>query len=146
MYLEPPHDFTAQMEVSGCYCECGDRVLFLLRSPDKPQGNTWCVPGGKLERGETPSQAVVREVREETGIELDEKTLIYCHKVYIRFPEKDLNLHLFRSVLREVPGSLEIALEEHTSWCWVTLEEALQMPLIPGGSDCLRIAFAARDR
>lgn len=145
VFFEPPRDFVAQAEVSGCFCEYQGRVLFLLRNPDKPQGNTWCVPGGKLEVGETPRQAIVREVREETGIELDAEILVYCQQVHVRLPGKDLNLHIFRALLAEVSEPLNIALDEHTSYCWVTLEEALAMPLIPGGSDCLRIAFSKWD-
>ncbi|MBR8744561.1 NUDIX domain-containing protein [Nocardiopsis sp. MG754419] len=42
----------------------GDRVLLHRRSDD----GRWATPGGILEPGEQPAQAVVREVREETGV------------------------------------------------------------------------------
>jgi 8-oxo-dGTP diphosphatase len=42
--------------------------LLLLRHPQKPQGNTWGAPGGKIETGENPKEAVIREIREEIAV------------------------------------------------------------------------------
>jgi 8-oxo-dGTP diphosphatase len=41
------------------------RVLLTLRRPDQPLANQWELPGGKMEAGEAPEQALVRELREE---------------------------------------------------------------------------------
>lgn len=141
--LEPPEDFSPEIEVAGCYCEHEGKLLLLLRNPQKPQGNTWCVPGGKLENGETPLEAVIREVREETGIKLSKKSLVYRRTIYVRFPERDLILHLFNAHFKKEPKSLSIAPDEHVACRWVTFSQALELPLIPGGEDCLR--FAAGD-
>ena len=47
---------------------CGDRILIAKRRLDQMLGGLWELPGGKLRPGETPAAAVVRELREETGI------------------------------------------------------------------------------
>jgi mutator protein MutT len=141
VFLEPPEKFSQQVEVAGCFCEFQGRILLLLRNPEKPQGNTWCIPGGKLNSGETPLQAIVREVEEETGLHLPDESLTYCRTVYIRFPNSDIVLHLFRIQLLDVPRGLCVSACEHSAYCWATLEEALEMPLIPGGGDCMRIAL-----
>lgn len=40
---------------------------------------TWDVPGGRMEQGESPAQALVREVKEETGVEIDPAIARPCH-------------------------------------------------------------------
>lgn len=50
-----------------CAVEHGDHLLF-LRQPHRPG---WSLPGGLLDRGESPRAAVVRELREETGLEVE---------------------------------------------------------------------------
>ena len=52
-----------------------NRVLLASRPPGKQFAGMWEFPGGKLEKGETPEQALVRELREELSIEVCEPCL-----------------------------------------------------------------------
>lgn len=49
--------------------DASGRMLLILRGHEPGKG-LWSVPGGRIEPGETDQQAVVREVREETGLEV----------------------------------------------------------------------------
>ena len=48
----------------------GDKVLLIKRGKE-PRKGTWTVPGGSVELGETLAEAAAREVREETGINIE---------------------------------------------------------------------------
>ena len=58
---------TPQVAVGAIVVD-GDRLL-LVRRGHGPAAGEWSVPGGKVEPGETLAEAVVRELREETGLE-----------------------------------------------------------------------------
>jgi len=59
----------AEVAVGAIVCR-GDELL-LVRRGRAPAVGEWSVPGGRLEPGERLSEAVVRELREETGLDAD---------------------------------------------------------------------------
>lgn len=62
--------------VAACALVDADgRVLLARRPPGKPLAGLWEFPGGKVEKGEKPETALIRELREELGIEVKEPCL-----------------------------------------------------------------------
>ncbi len=56
--------------VAACaLIDADGRVLLAQRPPGKTLAGLWEFPGGKVEPGETPEEALIRELREEIGIE-----------------------------------------------------------------------------
>lgn len=56
--------------VAACaLIDADGRVLIAQRPKGKPMAGLWEFPGGKVEPGETPEETVIRELREELGIE-----------------------------------------------------------------------------
>ena len=74
--------------VTGIVIE-DDHILLLNQDTDGPR--SWSLPGGKVEDGETLAEALVREMREETGVVVELGRLLYlcdhvsAHVVHITF-------------------------------------------------------------
>ena len=65
------------------------RILLQHRDANAPTSpNTWATPGGHIEPGETPEQAVRRELLEETGLRIDEPIALFRHFLICRVPDK----------------------------------------------------------
>ena len=136
VYREPPSDFHPTVEAAGCYCTYNDKILLLKRNPTRPQGGKWGVPGGKLEKGEDPRSAVIREIYEEVGLDIDDDELKEIGKLYVRLPNLDYVFHMFYKSFQSHP-QIKLGLEEHEEAVWVNLDEAYKLPLIAGGVEAL---------
>jgi ADP-ribose pyrophosphatase YjhB (NUDIX family) len=62
------------VRVTGVVIEDG---CILLLNQDTGTGRSWSLPGGKVEDGETLAAALVREMREETGLDVEPGRLLY---------------------------------------------------------------------
>ncbi|MBC6428595.1 MAG: (deoxy)nucleoside triphosphate pyrophosphohydrolase, partial [Cellvibrionales bacterium] len=74
--------------------ERNGQFLLSQRAPQAHQGNLWEFPGGKIEPGETPQQALTRELAEELGIRL-----IYARPLLSfpwPYPNHPLHLHVLQ--------------------------------------------------
>jgi len=71
----------------------GDKIL-LEKRKNLPSKGKWTVPGGLVDLGETLEQAVIREVKEETGLEVDKPRLVDVVN-YISLSEKGAVVYHF---------------------------------------------------
>lgn len=124
--------------MSGCFCRQDGKFLILLRNEDRSCGNTWCLPARKICRKESPIVAAVRELDEAVGVHCSQEDLTLFKKFYVRLPDKDFELYLF-DIAWPQDQKIHLNQEEHADFAWVSLEEALERPLIPGAEVYLRL-------
>ena len=85
----------------------------------------WEFPGGKIEAGEKPEQALIREIKEELAVEIEVGELL--HTVEYDYPTFHLTMHCFVCTL--VSGELE--LKEHQAAKWLTRETLDSVEWLP---------------
>lgn len=70
-----------------------DGRAVLIRRGNEPRKGEWSIPGGKLELGETLAEGVRREVREETGLQVEVGELIEAFERVYRDAEGHVRFH-----------------------------------------------------
>jgi 8-oxo-dGTP pyrophosphatase MutT (NUDIX family) len=137
VFFQRPEPFAPRVEIAAAYVVCREKLLLLQYREKEGRGALWGVPAGKIEQGESPKEALVRELYEETKIDAREDTLSFLGNLYMRNGCGDYTYHGFYLSLPELEN---IALsDEHTAFCWVSVEEAKRLPLIGGGLEALSL-------
>ncbi len=145
VYLEPTTQFKPRFEIATIYIEYNDQILILHRQNNKSEGNKWGIPGGKVEKNETPLQALIREIKEETGFDISKQEIEALKPVYIEYDEKDhFVYHAFRTQLQGAPGDVKINFVEHKGFTWVKPADALKMDLLRDEDICIMRDYQLR--
>lgn len=113
------------------------RLLLQHRTQDAPiNPNLWGFPGGHMEPGETPEEAVRRELLEETGLTVDGSLMTFWSGVRpsaLRSEGRRIMFYLFYAATHAQQG--DIVLGEGQALRFVTPEEALALALTPDAAD-----------
>jgi 8-oxo-dGTP diphosphatase len=109
--------------VAGILVEA-EKVFLCHRSAGRRwYPNVWDLPGGHIEEDESPTHALVRELREELGVVIPEPTNpAFAH---LRHPDFDCRIW----VVRAWTGTPHRASNEHDHLAWWSLDELAEMPL-----------------
>jgi 8-oxo-dGTP diphosphatase len=137
--LTPFPDFNPKFEVVSCNLECDGKILLQHRLPHKPQGGTWCTPAGKVDPGENLSEAMARELLEETGYDYPASTFTDPLKVFVRYSEYDFIYYIYR--LTVIHKNSIVKRDEHQDHQWVTPQEALTTNLIQDEDACIKLVY-----
>ncbi len=109
---------------AACLIDIDGRVLVQERPPHKHQGGKWEFPGGKVEAGEAPMNACVRELAEELAIETTHSCL--APLTFVQYDYDDFHLIMYVYVLRQWRGKIQST----NPIAWVNFAQlvALDMP------------------
>ena len=103
-----------------CYLIKGDKVIVIKYKDKSKKAGYYDIPGGKIEKGENPKQTAIREMKEETGLEV--RNLKYKGNMIIEYPNRIFDIDVF--ITNESEGEPQ-EFEENTSE-WIQLNELLQ--------------------
>lgn len=125
--------------VSGVIVEYRGKILLLQRNDNATESNTWALPAGKQERGESDEETALRELFEETGIQ--KETLLAKGNWIWTYPEVTIRFPTFFLKLEEEP-KIKLAENEHQNYCWKTPEEILKIKNpVHGLKNLIRIIY-----
>ena len=112
----------------------GDRVLVGRRRGAHGAG-TWAFPGGKLEAGESPEEAVRRELAEETGLQADDVAAITWTSDVMAGAQGGLHFITLHHLVTVGPGEPELREPDKTDgWRWTALAEMPRPVFAPAAS------------
>jgi ADP-ribose pyrophosphatase YjhB (NUDIX family) len=103
----------------------GTVEILLTRRTVQPFQGLLCLPGGHIDRFETAAEAVIREVKEETGLDYTPRFFSYFDEM---IPAQDWHAVVL-VFTGTVTGVLSPAPAEVSEACWLSIAEALAQPL-----------------
>jgi 8-oxo-dGTP diphosphatase len=117
-------DSKRTIRVAAAVIPRGERYLMTRRVVGSHMAGYWEFPGGKIEPGETPGQALVRELEEELGVHVEtgESVSVLRHT----YRDRHVELHFIEARLRDgEPRALQV-----DDFGWFTPQEMPELPVL----------------
>ena len=119
------------VDVVAALIRDGERFLICKRPAHKARALMWEFPGGKVEAGESPQDALIRECMEELDITLDVGGLYM--QVTHEYPDIQIRLSLYEAVI----ASGQLRGKEHEALCWILPREIPDYEFCPADVDII---------
>lgn len=116
--------------VAGVIVDSRDRVLACRRRPER--GGLWEFPGGKIEPGETPADALVREIREELAVGIE----VGDHIVTVEVFDPRIRLSSYWARLTEASPHQST---DHDAIRWAARSELASLDWAPADLETVRL-------
>jgi 8-oxo-dGTP diphosphatase len=110
------------------------RLLLLKRANSEYGNGQWCLPGGKLDYGDTPENTVAKELREETQLAAQEIKFLFFQNSPPPLHGKMHCVNLYFSCT--ATGELRLN-EENSAFIWVTPQEAVEHKPVFGAVEAI---------
>ena len=119
----------------------GERFVLVKRGRE-PHKNEWSIPGGVLECGESIKEAVVREAREETSLDIEPLALVEVFERIIRDPDGRIQFHyvIMDYLCRVKSGTLRAG-EDAADARWLRQSDLQDLKVADGTVGVLRKAL-----
>lgn len=125
---------TAERHAVGAIVLDGSGRILLVRRANAPAQGLWSIPGGRVEGGETSEVAVIRELREETGL----VGVVIREVGTIRLAAADGGTYLVRDFLVSTDGAPDpVAGDDAADAAWIVIDDLAQVDTSPGLVDAL---------
>lgn len=115
------------MVVAAALVDAEGRVLLQQRAPGRQMEGLWEFPGGKIEQGELPEHALIRELREELGVETDAACLAPAAFASVELGERHMILLLY--LCRKWRGEPQPL--DASALKWVRPQQMFALPMPP---------------
>jgi 8-oxo-dGTP diphosphatase len=120
--------------VGAVIWDAGRRRLLLVKRGHAPDAGLWSLPGGRVEAGESDAEALVREMREETGLIVTPVRLLGS----VRRPAPDDRVLEIYDYEAAATGGTLAAGDDAAEVRWVDAGELTALPLTSGLVEALR--------
>ena len=115
-----------QLVVSIALIDNQDQILISKRPPKKHLSGFWEFPGGKVEKNETPENAIIREVKEELNVDINNKCIAPLS--FSEFDYEEFQLLLLLYVCRRWEGEPKSMEKNEIKWVKANMLRQFKMP------------------
>ena len=138
--------------VTGIIMNSNNEILITQRAPHKKFGLMWECNGGSILAGETSLEGIIRELKEELGIQFTKKEAIFLKEIKRERTPQDLkDIWVFRKDINE--KEITFPDGEAIAYKWVTIDEFINMynkkeivPTVDFGLEDYNVALAIKQR